>query len=73
MEPNLSRGCSAGSARPRRSSGVALGRWKLSAGRGVDRRAREAARGRKVAIAEGQTKCVAVSGCLEASSDGRTA
>lgn len=49
IEPNLSLGCSAGSAIPRRSSGVA-GRWNCNAGRAEERRAREAARGKKEAI-----------------------
>jgi hypothetical protein len=50
VEPSLKRGCSAGSARPRRSSGAALGCWRRSVGRAAERRAREAARGRKEAI-----------------------
>jgi hypothetical protein len=50
-EPSLNRGCSAGSAIPRQSSGAA-GRWKLSVGRAEERRAREAARGRNEAIVE---------------------
>lgn len=49
MDPSLSRGCSAGSANPRRNSGAA-GRCTLSAGRAEERRAREAARGKKEAI-----------------------
>jgi len=44
-DPNLNRGCSAGSASPRRNSGVA-GRWKLRVGRAAERSAREAARGK---------------------------
>lgn len=46
-EPSLNRGCSAGTASPRRSSGAAAGRWKLNTGRAPARRAREAARGTK--------------------------
>ena len=49
MDPSLSRGCSAGSANPRRNSGAA-GRCTLSAGRAEERRAREAARGMKADI-----------------------
>lgn len=48
-EPSLSRGCSAGTARPRRSSGMA-GRWKLSAGRAKERKARGAVRERNEAM-----------------------
>jgi hypothetical protein len=49
MDPSLSRGCSAGSASPRRNSGAA-GRCTLRAGRAEERRAREAARGKNEAI-----------------------
>ena len=49
MDPNLNRGCSAGSAIPRRSSGAA-GRCTRRAGRAEARRAREAARGKNEAI-----------------------
>lgn len=58
-DPNLNRGCSAGSASPRRSSG-AVGRWKVNVGRAEERRAREAARGREEAIVgmlEPETQC----------------
>lgn len=49
MDPSLRRGCSAGIAYPRRSSGV-TGRCARSTGRADERRAREAARGRNEAI-----------------------
>ena len=50
IDPNLNLGCSAGSVIPRRSGGAAaaaVGRWMRSVGRAEQRRAREAARGRK--------------------------
>lgn len=49
MDPSLNRGCSAGREIPRRSEGRA-GRWKFTVGRAAERRAREAARGKKDAI-----------------------
>lgn len=49
MDPSLRRGCSAGSAYPRRTSGV-TGRCTRNTGRAEERRAREAARGRNEAI-----------------------
>lgn len=51
VDPSLRRGCSAGSAYPRRRSG-ATGRCTRNAGRAEQRRAREAARGRNEAIAK---------------------
>lgn len=49
IDPSLRRGCSAGSAYPRLSSGV-IGRCARSTGRAEECRAREAARGKNEAI-----------------------
>jgi len=70
MDPSLSRGCSVGSAIPRRSSGAA-GRCTRRAGRAEARRAREAARGKNEAIvrfSEYDQVSKMCSGALEGSS-----